>query len=124
MTIHMICIHVLFFLLIYDAFCPWLCLSVHAPDEVIIHETTLNQVFVDNFMIFIQIYHVVDAYFTRTVYCLFFLTWSVLCKLYKDIIYETLREMCPIVNHVWTYFTKTIYFCVAILCTNICFHVI
>jgi hypothetical protein len=25
-------------------------------------------------------------------------------------IYETLREMCPIVNHAWTFFTKIIYF--------------
>jgi hypothetical protein len=60
MTIHVICyIHVIFFPLIYDAFCPLLCLTVLAPNEVIIHETTLNQVFVDNFMIFIKIHHVV-----------------------------------------------------------------
>jgi hypothetical protein len=32
--------------------------------------------------------------------------------------------MCSIVNHVWTFFTKTIYFFVAILSTNICFHII
>jgi hypothetical protein len=51
MTIHMLCIHVLFFPLIYDAFCPWLCLTVLPPDEVIIHETTPNQVFACNFMI-------------------------------------------------------------------------
>jgi hypothetical protein len=36
-------------------------LTVHALDEVIIFETTLNQVFVDNFIIFIQIHHIVIA---------------------------------------------------------------
>jgi hypothetical protein len=30
-----------------------LCLTMLAPDEVIIHEITLNQVFMYNFMIFI-----------------------------------------------------------------------
>jgi hypothetical protein len=34
---------------------------VLAPDEVIIDETTTNEHFTDNFMIFIQIYHIVVA---------------------------------------------------------------
>jgi hypothetical protein len=52
-------IHVLFFPLIYDIFCPRLCLTVLSPDELIIRETTLNQVFINNFTIFIQIHHIV-----------------------------------------------------------------
>jgi hypothetical protein len=51
MSIHMIYIHVLFFPHIYDAFCPWLCLTMLALDEVIKHETTANQVFSYNFTI-------------------------------------------------------------------------
>jgi hypothetical protein len=31
-------------------------------------------------------------------------------KIDLSYISETLRDMCPIVNHVWTFFTKTIYF--------------
>jgi hypothetical protein len=54
-------IYVLFFPLIYDALCPWLCPTMLAPDEVIIHETTPNQVLMDNFMIFIQIHQIVVA---------------------------------------------------------------
>jgi hypothetical protein len=38
-------------------------------------------------------------------------------------LYETLREMCPIFNHVWTYFTRTIYFFDNIM-EKICFHII
>jgi hypothetical protein len=43
-----------------------------ALDEVIIYKTTLNQVFMDNFMIFIQIHHVIVPYFARTTYYLSF----------------------------------------------------
>jgi hypothetical protein len=31
-------------------------------------------------------------------------------KIDLSYIYETFREMCPIVKHVWTYFIITIYF--------------
>jgi hypothetical protein len=41
-----------------------------------------------------------------------------------DLTFYTYETMCPIVNHEWTFFTKTIYFFVAILWTNICFHII
>jgi hypothetical protein len=52
MTTHIIWnTHILFCPIIYDALCPWLCLIVLSPDKVIIHETTLNQVFMDNLMI-------------------------------------------------------------------------
>jgi hypothetical protein len=34
-----------------------------AQDEVIIHETTPNQVFAYNFTIFIQIHHIVVAFY-------------------------------------------------------------
>jgi hypothetical protein len=37
---------------------------------------------------------------------------------------EIFREMCPIVNDVWTFITKTIYFFVEALWANICFHII
>jgi hypothetical protein len=73
MTTHVIWnTHVLFCPLIYDAFCPRLCLTVLSPDKIIIHETTPNQMFTDNLMIFKH--HNVIAYFTRAIYYLFFLT--------------------------------------------------
>jgi hypothetical protein len=62
---------VIFCYLIYDAFCPWLCLIVLSTDKLIIHETTPNQVFTDNLTIFKH--HNVIAYFTRAIYCLFIL---------------------------------------------------
>jgi hypothetical protein len=73
MTIHVIWnIHALFCSLIYDAFYLWLCLTVLSLDKVIIYEVTLNQVFADNLTIFKH--HIILAYFTRTIYYLFFLT--------------------------------------------------
>jgi hypothetical protein len=45
---------------------------VLSPDKVIIHETTPNQVFMDNLTIFKH--HIILAYFTRVIYYLFFLT--------------------------------------------------
>jgi hypothetical protein len=82
MTTHIIWnIHVLFYPLIYDAFCTRLCLTMLSPDKVIIHETTLSQVFMDNLAIFK--YHNVLAYFIKAIYCLLYLTWSELYNCFK-----------------------------------------